>query len=238
MSEHTPKGPKGVKAPKALPQKPKRGKKPQEELEELRDHLPSVPRAPLAKSLTAAQRKMLLKGAKQKTSTTPTGGTPEKPGGYIPTPGFPKITAIIAANQQAVIAQLDDYGYEEWSTAYNLVITTLTDLYGEQITYQATQEIDFPDFTWTELVYYPEEVSKKMAQYLSEIINWVQDKAIKADEALGPNPENPVDHEYVKDVLDDTIQSAIDYYSDDGITHLPKSGETPRSGSFIGGFHE
>ena len=238
MAEHTPRGPKGVKAPKALPQKPKRGKKPQEELEELREHLPSVPRAPLAKSLTAAQRKMLLKGAKGKTSTTATGGTPEEPGIYIPTPGFPKLLNIIVANQQAVIAQLNDYGYEDWSTAYDLVINTLTDLYGEQITYQAIQEIDFPEFTWTELVYYPEEVSNKMAKYLSELINWIQDKAIKADEALGPDPNNPVDHELVRNMLDDALQTAIDSYADDGVIHLPKSGETPRSGSFRGGFHE
>lgn len=218
MAEHTPKGPKGVKAPKALPQKPKRGKKPQDELEELRDHLPSVPRAPLAKSLTAAQRKMLLKGAKKKAETSQTGGIPEKVHEWegitvkdIPRE-IPSIEDIMAANEQYVIQQLYDFGYEDIITTYENITGTIEYEYGASVLSKAIRETDEPYLTWEDLMYYPEKVSNEMTKYMTAIVNNVREQILEA--GLSEEDEKTFDSMY------DLIQAMQDSYVGDETVHF------------------
>ena len=220
MAEHTPRGPKGVKAPKATPQKPKRGKKPQEELEELRDHLPSVPRAPLAKSLTAAQRKMLLRGMKQKVEKAKTGGTPENVHEWEGTTireiprEIPSIEEIMEANEQYIIQQLYDFGYEDIVTTYENVTGTLEYEYGAAVINKAIRETEEPYLTWEDLMYFPEKVSNEMTKYMTAIVNNVREQIMETDLTEDDNK--------IFDSLYDLIQTMQDSYVGDETIHFSR----------------
>ena len=220
MAEHTPRGPKGVKAPKALPQKPKRGKKPQDELQELRDHLPSVPRAPLAKSLTAAQRKMLLKGAKKKAETSQTGGIPstEYGGQNRRVTDMPTIDDVVRQNEQWVIDQLYEFGYDDIITVYNNIIETIEYNFGANILSEILRITDEPYLTWEDLMYFPEKVSNEMTKYMTAIVNGVYTKVFMGYSEYGEGEED----QKIFDELYELIQTMQDSYVGDETIHFSR----------------